>query len=412
MNHDFVAAMRRATQATRAFDLAEATSIIQGAVARYAAPADSSAGPLRSLPHLFGPSRAEPEQVPAPPDRPVATPVRAPAPRLRKPLGEVVRRLREGRLTLRRAPLPGAVPPRAPALPIPEGAEFRAQSFTCAAGTRSYRLYVPATVGEGLRGLIVMLHGCTQTPEDFAAGTAMNAQAEAQRLLVAYPAQTATDNAMSCWNWFRPGDQKRAAGEPAIIAGLTESIVAEFGIPRDSVFIAGLSAGGAMAAVMGATYPELYAAVGVHSGLAHGVADDVVSAFAAMRGETDLTLRPVRRPPAGPNAAPRIIVFHGTADTIVHPANAERIVAAARCAAPTGASRSERGATGEGRGYLRTVAARPDGTPGIECWVIEGGGHAWSGGHPSGSYTDPGGPDASAEMMRFFLGASARRSTP
>ena len=324
----------------------------------------------------------------------------------------MVRRLREGRLTLRNAPLPGVAQPRTPALPIPEGAQFRTHTFTCAAGTRSYRLYVPATRGEGLRGLIVMLHGCTQTPEDFAAGTAMNAQAETHRLLVAYPAQTGADNAMSCWNWFRPGDQKRAAGEPAIIAGLTESIVAEFGIPRDSVFIAGLSAGGAMAAVMGATYPELYAAVGVHSGLAHGAADDVVSAFAAMRGETDFALRPARRPPADSSATPRIIVFHGTADTTVHPANAERIVAAARCAAPTGASRSERGASGEGRSYLRTVTARPDGTPGIECWMIEGGGHAWSGGHPSGSYTDPDGPDASAEMVRFFLSAPAGACAP
>jgi poly(hydroxyalkanoate) depolymerase family esterase len=414
MNHDIAAAMRRATQAMRAFDLAQATGIIQDAVAQHAAPAGSleEARSRRDLPHPLAPSRARPEEVADLLDRPSAAPFRAPGLRLPRPLGEVVRRLSEGRLTLRRAPLPGAVPPRAPALPIPEGAEFRAQNFTCAAGTRSYRLYVPASVSEGLRGVIVMLHGCTQTPEDFAAGTAMNAQAEAHRLLVAYPAQTAADNAMSCWNWFRPGDQKRAAGEPAIIAGLTESIVAEFGIPRDSVFIAGLSAGGAMAAVMGATYPDLYAAVGVHSGLAHGAADDAVSAFAAMRGETDVARRPARPPPAVSDATPRIIVFHGTADTTVHPANAERIVAAARCAAPTGASRSERGATDARRGYRRTVMARPDGTPGIECWMIEGGGHAWSGGHPSGSYADPDGPDASAEMVRFFLGASAGGCAP
>jgi len=271
---------------------------------------------------------------------------------------------------------------------------------------------VPASAGEGLRGLIVMLHGCTQTPEDFAAGTAMNAQAEAHRLLVAYPAQSAGDNPMSCWNWFRPGDQMRAAGEPAIIAGLTASIVAEFGIPHDSVFIAGLSAGGAMAAVMGATYPERYAAVGVHSGLAHGAASDVVSAFAAMRGETDLALRPARCQRAGHDSAPRMIVFHGTGDTTVHPSNAERIVASARSTGPIGEPRSERGTTGGGRGYLRTVAERPDGRPGVECWMIEGAGHAWSGGHPSGSYTDPGGPDASAEMVRFFLSAPARSSAP
>jgi poly(hydroxyalkanoate) depolymerase family esterase len=407
MKHDLVAAMRRATQATRALNLAEATSIIQDAIMTRKAPQE--ARPPRSVPQLSAPSN---DKAADSPERPAAAAFRASGPRLPRPLGEVVRRLREGRLTLRHAPLSGVAQPRAPALPIPEGAEFRTQTFTCAAGTRSYRLYVPATQGEGLRGLIVMLHGCTQTPEDFAAGTAMNAQAETHRLIVAYPAQTGADNAMSCWNWFRPGDQKRAAGEPAIIAGLTESIVTEFGIRRDSVFIAGLSAGGAMAAVMGATYPELYTAVGVHSGLAHGAADDVVSAFAAMRGETDFALRAAPRPPAGSSAAARIIVFHGTADTTVHPANAERIVAAARCAAPTGTSRSERGASGEGRSYLRTVTARPDGKPGIECWMIEGGGHAWSGGDPSGSYTDPDGPDASAEMVRFFLSASAGARAP
>jgi poly(hydroxyalkanoate) depolymerase family esterase len=397
MNDDFVAAMRRATRATRAFDLMEATGIIRDALAPQTAPEDTR--PRRNPPLLFPPSGGKPEKLSDSPEQPPTTPLRTHGPRLPRPLGEVVRRLREGRLALRRARLPGVGP--APAPPMPEGAQFRAQSFTCAAGTRNYRLYVPATASEGLRGLIVMLHGCTQTPEDFAAGTAMNAQAERHRLLVAYPAQTAADNAMSCWNWFRAGDQKRAAGEPAIIAGLTESIVAEFGIPRDNVFVAGLSAGGAMAAVMGATYPELYAAVGVHSGLAHGAANDVVSAFAAMRGETDLVLR---TPPVSTDTAPRIIVFHGTKDTTVHPANAERIVAAARYAAPTGPSRSERVIDGR-RGYLRTVAARQDGTPHVECWMIEGAGHAWSGGHPSGSYTDPDGPDASAEMVRFFMSA-------
>ena len=206
---------------------------------------------------------------------------------------------------------------------------------------------------------------------------------------------------MSCWNWFRPGDQRRTTGEPAIIAGLTEAIVVEFGVPRDCVFIAGLSAGGAMAAVMGATYPDLYAAVGVHSGLAHGAANDVLSAYAAMRGETDVGLRPSPSPSS--DTTPRVIVFHGTADTTVHPTNAERIVVAAQRAAPTGPFRSERGVTGDGRSYLRTVAARPDGTSGIECWMIQGGGHAWSGGHPSGSFTEPDGPDASAELVRFFL---------
>ena len=402
MNQNFVAAMRRATQATRAFDLAEATGIIRDAVSSDRAPAE--ARQRGNLPHLL-PRHVE---VSDSPDRPAEAPPRAAGPRVLRPLGEVVRRLREGRLALRTR-LPGIAKPRTPALPMPEGAQFQAHSFTCAAGMRDYRLYVPATQSEGLRGLIVMLHGCTQTPEDFAAGTAMNTHAEAHRLLVAYPAQTASDNAMSCWNWFRPGDQKHGAGEPAIIAGLTESIIAEFGIPRDNVFIAGLSAGGAMAAVMGATYPELYAAVGVHSGLVHGAASDVVSAFAAMRGETNVALQ-AASPALG--AAPRVIVFHGTADTTVHPANAERIVAAAQRAAPMGTSRSERGTDGEGRGYLRKVIAQPDGTPGIECWMIEGGGHAWSGGHPSGSYTDPHGPEASAEMVRFFLDASAGGRAP
>lgn len=403
MKHDLVAAIRRATQSTRAYNLLEATRIIQAALGETpkTAPEPSRA---RHKPLLqLVPSGAIRDQASDPRDQRPAPPLGADGPRAIRSLGEVVRRLREGRTMLGRARLPGIGRPRASAPPMPEGAQFQARTFTCAAGTRDYRLYVPATHAEGLRGLIVMLHGCTQTPEDFAAGTAMNAHAETHHLLVAYPAQTAAHNAMSCWNWFRPGDQKRAAGEPAIIAGLTGAIIAEFAIPRDSVFIAGLSAGGAMAAVMGATYPELYSAVGVHSGLAHGAANDVVSAFAAMRGETNLAQRPLS---GVSDASPRVIVFHGTADATVHPSNAEQFVTAAQRATPTSASRSERGQTDNGRGYQRTLVERPDGTPGVECWMVQGAGHAWSGGHPSGSHTDPDGPDASGEMVRFFMSAS------
>jgi poly(hydroxyalkanoate) depolymerase family esterase len=244
-----------------------------------------------------------------------------------------------------------------------------------------------------------MLHGCTQNPEDFAAGTGMNGMAEEHRLLIAYPAQSGGHNSMSCWNWFRPEDQMRDAGEPAIIAGITREIAAEFCIPQDRIFIAGLSAGGAMAAVMGETYPELYAGVGIHSGLAYGSANDVMSAFAAMRGQSGLA--PVRS--RGNGARPRMIVFHGSVDYTVNPSNAERILAAAQAALPEATVRTKQNLEADGRAYGRTVLETPDGATALEFWLIDGAGHAWSGGHPEGSYTDPRGPDASAEMVRFFM---------
>jgi poly(hydroxyalkanoate) depolymerase family esterase len=255
-----------------------------------------------------------------------------------------------------------------------------------------------------MQGLIVMLHGCTQNPEDVAAGTGMNALAEVHRLLIVYPAQTGGDNSMSCWNWFRPGDQMRDTGEPAIIAGLTESLRDQYAIPKGRVFVAGLSAGGAMAAIMGETYPELYGAIGVHSGLAYGSANDVMSAFTAMRGQVGIEQAPSRN--GGSNAGPRMIVFHGSADTTVHPSNAERIISGHGRHLGS-ISRTEHVPSGETRAYSRLVAERDDGTHGIECWMIEGAQHAWAGGTPSGSYTDPRGPNASAAMVRFFLhGAS------
>jgi poly(hydroxyalkanoate) depolymerase family esterase len=414
MNEDFAAAMRQAALSTRASDLTEATRVIQDALSgrtasRRSTDADITPPPARSRPAPFtidpGAEIVEPSTKAA--TSSAQSDGTEPPQRLRKPLAETLRVLREGRLaTGAFASLPGmSLPGLAKHTPpiVPEGAEFLARSFTCAAGTRSYRLYVPASAADRPRGLVVMLHGCKQNPEDFAAGTGMNAVAEAHGLMVAYPAQTGKDNASSCWNWFRPGDQMRDAGEPSIIAGITEEITSEFGLDRTRVFIAGLSAGGAMAAVMGEAYPDLYAAVGVHSGLAYGSANDVMSAFSVMRGDAGLPHRNRPRAMGGATSRVRTIVFQGSADRTVHPSNAERIVAVA---APPGAAatlRHEAANTAGGRTSKRRIVADPDGTPVVEYWLVDGAGHAWSGGQAGGSYTDPNGPDASREMVRFFL---------
>lgn len=387
MTDDFVAEILRATHTLRSGDSAGATAVIQaalaaGGMAAAAARADggASTGPA-------GPPRGS---------------------RSRRALGEVVRILAEGRRKLRPHPLgttaDGAA--RAPDPEVMEGAEFRNLHYSDAAGGRRYRLYVPASRGAGLQGLVVMLHGCTQTPEDFAVGTGMNALAEEHRLLVVYPGQTGSDNSMSCWNWFRPGDQMREVGEPAIIAGLTCNVRAAFGIADDRVFVAGLSAGGAMAAILGETHPDVFSAIGIHSGLAHGSASDVATAFSAMRGQA-APGHPGAERPASAKSGPRVIVFHGSADTTVHPVNAARIVARQGDRSAQ-ASRSEHAPADGRRGYTRMTAVRGDGVPAMECWMVDGAPHAWSGGHPGGTYTDPRGPDASAKMIRFFLAQASR----
>lgn len=397
MNNDYVAEILRATGTLQSGDPAGVTAIIQSALAAAGLTgpvsngASDASNPGIQLPQAFRPGA---EHLPPRTDR------------LRKPLSEVVNTLRSGGMGLKLDGLPGlGQPAPVPELPLPDGAKFLDQRYSCAAGARRYRLYVPSTAGEGLQGLIVMLHGCTQNPEDFAAGTGMNSLAEEHRLLVVYPAQTGGDNSMSCWNWFRPEDQRRDTGEPAIIAGLTTSLRDHYAIPKDRVFVAGLSAGGAMAAIMGETYPELYGAIGVHSGLAYGSANDVMSAFTAMRGQVGIEKAPSRNRGAS-EAGPRLIVFHGSADTTVHPSNAERIIAGHGLSLGK-TSQTEHGPAGETRGYSRRVAKRDDGTYGLECWIIDGAQHAWAGGKASGSYTDPRGPDASEAMVRFFLhGAS------
>ena len=299
--------------------------------------------------------------------------------------------------------LDGLVGPQVgrPPVPVPDGAQFEELTYANEAGSRAYKLYVPSCYHGQSLPLVVMLHGCTQSPDDFAAGTRMNNLAEEQTFLVVYPAQAQSANVSKCWNWFSAGDQRRDQGEPSLIAGITRQIMLDFPVEHGRVYIAGLSAGGAAAAVMGATYPDLYAAIGVHSGLACGAASDIPSAFAAMRQGMSPAVAGSRRHGGSRGAVPTI-VFHGDRDTTVNPVNGDQVIAQSKAAADLRTTVS-RGEVPGGISYTRTVQADESGRPMLEQWVLHGAGHAWSGGSSAGSHTEPRGPNASREMMRFFL---------
>ncbi|MEA3128796.1 MAG: hypothetical protein QOF46_591 [Paraburkholderia sp.] len=274
---------------------------------------------------------------------------------------------------------------------------FSTHTFSNSAGQRQYKLYVPAVYNSEPLPLIVMLHGCTQNADDFAAGTRMNEMAERHGFIVVYPNQSQAANHSKCWNWFKPADQQRDQGEPSLIAGITREVMARYRVDPARVYVAGLSAGGAMADIMLKTSPDLYAAACVHSGLASGCARDLPSALAAMKGGNAHRHRS--------SAVPQrpLIVFHGDADTTVHPSNATALVAGFNAGVTTvGTPSHVAGTLGGQRGCTvqRLVAAN-----GVEAehWSIHGAGHAWAGGSQRGSYTDPSGPDAAAEMLRFFL---------
>lgn len=280
--------------------------------------------------------------------------------------------------------------------------EFRSHRFTCSAGSMDYKLFTPTGLSAARAPLIVMLHGCTQSPDDFARGTRMNTVARQHGYVVAYPAQAQSKNASKCWNWFRSHDQRRGQGEPGVIAELTRDIVKRYGLDDRRVYVAGLSAGGAMAAVLGGTYPDVYAAIGVHSGLPFGVAHDLPSAFAAMKQGGRESAR--ARSPALTDPVPAI-VFHGDRDTTVDARNGAAVIA--QSTGMEACQRElrttvERGAVPNGRKYTRTIFFDANGKVVAEQWVVHGAGHAWSGGNPSGSYTDPSGPDASGQIVRFF----------
>ena len=396
--------MLEATSLTRAGRLAEATTLLQRMLRGETGPdvSFSTSGEItpagRTLPIIDAKTETNSE-TDCPPFGGARTAKSSRFGVLRALLDRVSRRSRLGFQGLRQ-PSPVISTPDI----VPAGGKFIAASYSNSAGTRAYKLYIPSRYQGQALPLVVMLHGCTQSPDDFAAGTRMNLIAEEQTCLVVYPAQSTEANPAKCWNWFRPNDQRRDEGEPSLIAGITRQVMREYSVDPQRVYIGGLSAGAAAAAVMGATYPDLYAAICVHSGLACGAANDLPSAFVAMRqGNLADTVKAGEISPLiGDEQTVPTIVFHGDRDTTVHPRNGDHVIARSM---RTENSRKtvHCGRVPGGYAYTRTIHTDPSGRVILEYWEIHGAGHAWSGGSPAGSFTDPRGPDAAREMLRFFL---------
>lgn len=280
----------------------------------------------------------------------------------------------------------------------PAPGTFISDKYACVHGTLAYRLYTPMGSNRRRMPLVVMLHGCSQSAADFAAGTDMNSLADEMGFLVLYPQQPQTANLARCWNWHSPNNQVRGRGEPAMIAALTRHALSMSRANPSRVYVAGISAGGAAAAIIGASYPDLFVAVGVHSGVAQGNIRSLGSAIAAMRGKANNNSNGKL-----PRQLPTI-VFHGDEDRVVHPSNANGFLKNLERSrkGPLYAS-TRTGCSDQGRHYTQRVYGAPGGEVLLEDWTVHGSGHAWSGGNAAGSHTDPRGPSASREMIRFFL---------
>jgi poly(hydroxyalkanoate) depolymerase family esterase len=390
-----------ATRLTRAGRLTEATALLQRMFRGETAPDIGTAADI--APTGRKPSIIDAKATAEATDRPRSDAATSPRPHLLRGLGNLLRGVGRRGSGLELHGLKQRAPVSVPDI-VPEGGKFIAATYSNAAGSRAYKLYVPSGYHGQALPLVVMLHGCSQSPDDFAAGTRMNVICEEQTCLVVYPAQSSDANPAKCWNWFRPTDQRRGQGEPSLVAGITRQVMRDYSVDPQRVYIAGLSAGAAAAAVMGATYPDLYAAIGVHSGLACGAANDLPSALVAMRqgdlaaesGFGDISADLGDRP-----AVPTI-VFHGDQDTTVHPRNGDHVIA--RSMRTMSAQKAVHpGQVPGGHAYTRTIHTDASGRAVFEQWDIHGAGHAWSGGSRAGSFTDPSGPDAAREMLRFFL---------
>lgn len=409
MNDQMQAAMAEATRLTRAGRLAEATALIQRTLGGMSNPDGGSA----SADAPRKPGVRVVEEIPSSPEQTIqggagassGPPTAHPPVSPQKSTPDVIQL--PGSLhgsILRGQPLRSGDASSS----ADPGGKFIGGTFSNAAGTRTYKLYIPMSYTGQAVPLVIMLHGCTQNPVDFATGTRMNKFAEEKTFLVAYPEQVSSANNTKCWNWFRPADQQRDLGEPSIIVGITGQIMNSYHVDLSRVYVAGMSAGGAMAVIMAATYPDLYAAVGVHSGLAYRAAHDVRSGFMVMRRGAAQTTRPLAR------AIP-LIAFHGDCDTTVSPANTDHLIDQWLQATGHGRGRSshntkvERGQAAGGRAYTRSTFNDAGGHTIVEKWLVHQAGHAWSGGSSNGSFTDPGGPDASSEMLRFFNEHSRKR---
>jgi poly(hydroxyalkanoate) depolymerase family esterase len=393
--------MAEAARLTRAGRLVEATALLQRMFRAEAAP-DGTFGAAD-----IAPTAPQSQIIDALPsskdtDRPFASVAATALPHLLGAVRGLVDRIkRPSGLGLEglKQPTPASIPDI-----VPKGGKFIAASYRNPAGSRAYKLYIPSRYQGQPLPLVVLLHGCNQSSDDFAAGTRMNVIAEEETCLVVYPEQPSDANPAKCWNWFRPNDQRRDQGEPSLIAGITRQVMRDYSVDPQRVYIGGLSAGAAAAAVMGAAYPDLYAAIGVHSGLACGAANDLSSAFVAMQQGTLAASSGSGDVLAGGDEEPVLptIVFHGDRDTTVHPRNGDHVIA--QSMGTTASQRQvHRGRVSGGHAYTRTVHTDASGQATLEQWEIHGGGHAWSGGSTAGSYTDPRGPDATKEMLRFFL---------
>jgi poly(hydroxyalkanoate) depolymerase family esterase len=302
-------------------------------------------------------------------------------------------------------PAGGVVTPPAGGTTGPLSGHYFSGSYVGAAGTRTYLGYAPSGYKQGTAlPLVVALHGCTQSADTLRQQTKFDNLAEAKNFIVVYPEQPSSANPMSCWNWFNPADMQRGAGEPAIIAGITDWVQQHYTVDAQRTYIAGFSAGAAMAAVMGATYPDRYAAIGVGSGIQYGGSNlDPVQAGQNAYKAMGSFARPMPT-----------IIFHGGQDKIVPVANADKLVkqwqttadladdGAVNGTIPAAPVKTLSQQSAGGQAYTVNRYDDGHGVEFVQYWLVPDMDHAWSGGCACTAYSDPAGPDETAAMYEFF----------